>query len=85
MVGRGLTLQVENKIGLLLHCNIIVQELPDGKIEVAAIDPVQSMQVVGNPELKGIPTAKYTYWLRAEATVDRFCLSDVKLSLAEHL
>ena len=45
-------LQVENKIGLLLPCNIIVQELPDGKIEVAAIDPVQSMQVVGNPALK---------------------------------
>ena len=47
-------LQVENKIGLLLPCNIIVQELTDGKIEVAAIDPVQSMQVVGNPELKVI-------------------------------
>ena len=47
-------LQVENKIGLLLPCNIIVQELPDGKIEVAAIDPVQSMQVVGNPALKVI-------------------------------
>ncbi len=47
-------LQVENKIGMLLPCNVIVQELPDGKIEVAAIDPVQSMQVVGNPALKVI-------------------------------
>lgn len=45
-------LQVENKIGMLLPCNVIVQELPDGKVEVAAIDPVQSMQVVGNPTLK---------------------------------
>lgn len=45
-------LQAENKIGVLLPCNIIVQELPDGKVEVAAIDPVQSMQVVGNPTLK---------------------------------
>ena len=44
-------LQVENKIGMLLPCNVIVQELPDGKVEVAAIDPVQSMQVVGNPAL----------------------------------
>ena len=45
-------LQAENKIGVLLPCNIIVQELPDGKVEVAAIDPVQSMQAVGNPALK---------------------------------
>lgn len=45
-------LQVENKIGLLLPCNVIVQELPDGKVEVSAIDPVQTMQAVGNPELK---------------------------------
>lgn len=45
-------LQVENKIGVLLPCNVIVQELSDGKVEVAAIDPVQSMQVVGNPTLK---------------------------------
>jgi uncharacterized protein (DUF302 family) len=37
---------------VLLPCNIIVQELTDGKVEVAAIDPVQSMQVVGNPTLK---------------------------------
>jgi uncharacterized protein (DUF302 family) len=45
-------LQVENKIGVLLPCNVVVQELPDGKVEVAAIDPVQSMQAVGNPTLK---------------------------------
>ena len=47
-------LQVENKIGMLLPCNVIVQELPDGNVEVAAIDPVQSMHVVGNPTLKVI-------------------------------
>ncbi len=45
-------LQTENKIGMLLPCNVIVQELPDGNVEVAAIDPVQSMQVVENPALK---------------------------------
>ncbi|MHB8578844.1 MAG: DUF302 domain-containing protein [Ignavibacteriaceae bacterium] len=45
-------LQAENKIGILLPCNVIVQELPDGKVEVAAIDPVQSMQAVENPALK---------------------------------
>jgi uncharacterized protein (DUF302 family) len=37
---------------VLLPCNIIVQELPNGMVEVAAIDPVQSMQAVGNPKLK---------------------------------
>lgn len=47
-------LQAENKIGVLLPCNVIVQELPDGNVEVAAIDPVQSMQIVGNPTLKAV-------------------------------
>jgi len=44
-------LQTENKIGLMLPCNLIVQEFPDGKVEVAAIDPVASMQAINNPEL----------------------------------
>ena len=47
-------LQAENKIGVLLPCNVIVQELTDGKVEVAAIDPVQSMQIVGNSILKAV-------------------------------
>lgn len=42
----------KTKIGLLLPYNVIVQELPDRKVEVAAIDPVHSMQVVGNPTLQ---------------------------------
>jgi uncharacterized protein (DUF302 family) len=47
-------LQAEDKIGTMLPCNVIVQELEDGKVEVAAIDPIASMQAVGNPNLKGI-------------------------------
>jgi len=43
-------LQTEDKIGTMLPCNVIVQEL-DGTVEVAAIDPVASMQAVGNPAL----------------------------------
>ncbi len=47
-------LQAEDKIGTMLPCNVIVQELESDKIEVAAIDPVASMQAVGNPDLEGI-------------------------------
>ena len=47
-------LQAEDKIGLMLPCNVIVQELADGSVEVAAIDPVASMQAVDNPALTGI-------------------------------
>jgi len=44
-------LQAEDKIGTMLPCNVIVQETADNQVEVAAIDPVASMQAVGNPEL----------------------------------
>ena len=44
-------LQAEDKIGLMLPCNVIVQETPDGLVEVAAIDPIASMQAVENNEL----------------------------------
>jgi len=35
----------------MLPCNVIVQESGSGDIEVAAIDPVASMQAIDNPEL----------------------------------
>lgn len=44
-------LQSEDKIGLMLPCNVIVQELPNNKIEVAAVDPVASMAGVENTSL----------------------------------
>jgi len=47
-------LQKEDKIGTLLPCNVIVQELEDGTVEVAAVDPVASMQAVENESLAGI-------------------------------
>ena len=47
-------LQLEEKIGLLLPCNVIVQEQADGTVDVAAIDPTTSMQTVGNPALSEI-------------------------------
>ena len=47
-------LQAENEIGIMLPCNVIVQELDNGKTEVAAVDPVASMMAVGNAELESI-------------------------------
>lgn len=47
-------LQAEDKIGTMLPCNVIVQEHPDGNVEVSAIDPIASMQAVKNPKLEGI-------------------------------
>lgn len=47
-------LQVEDKIGTMLPCNVVVQQLDDQTIEVAAIDPSASMQAVGNDTLTGI-------------------------------
>ena len=44
----------EDKIGTMLPCNVIVQELTAGGVEVAAIDPIASMQAVKNPELQGL-------------------------------
>ncbi|MBZ9630795.1 DUF302 domain-containing protein [Salegentibacter sp. LM13S] len=47
-------ISAESKIGTMLPCNVIVQETEDGKIEVAAVDPVASMTTVENEELGGI-------------------------------
>ncbi len=45
--------QKENKIGVMLPCNVIVQQVENG-IEVSAVDPIASMQGVGNQELEEI-------------------------------
>jgi len=47
-------LQAEPKIGTMLPCNVIVQELDSGEIEVAAVDPLSSMQAIKNKALQPI-------------------------------
>jgi uncharacterized protein (DUF302 family) len=49
-------LSVEDKIGLLLPCNVIIQETSGGNVEVAAINPVESMTAVKNDKLVDIAT-----------------------------
>lgn len=48
-------LQLEDKIGTMLPCNVIVQQKPEG-VEVSAVDPVASMQAVSNPKLASVAT-----------------------------
>lgn len=47
------SLQAEDKIGTMLPCNVIVQQKP-AAVEVAAVDPVASMQAIANPHLQDI-------------------------------
>ncbi len=49
-------LQAEGHIGLMLPCNVIVQEHEDGKVEVSAVDPVASMQAIENKDLGEVAT-----------------------------
>lgn len=45
-------LLIEDKVGTMLPCNVVVQDAGDGGTEVAAIDPVASMQAIGNQRLQ---------------------------------
>ena len=45
-------LMLENHVGTMLPCNVIVRDAGNGQTEVAAINPVASMQAIDNPALK---------------------------------
>jgi len=47
-------IQAEDKIGLMLPCNVIMREMSEGRVEVAAVDPMASMQGVQNPALADV-------------------------------
>lgn len=61
-------LRLEDKVGTMLPCNVIVQEAGGGATEVAAIDPVASMQAIDNPKL--LETAKQVRAM-LQAVVDK--------------
>lgn len=44
-------LQTEKNLGVLLPCNVVVQEHEDHSIQVSAINPMESMQAVNNEAL----------------------------------
>ena len=51
----------------MLPCNVIVQESLEGSVEVAAIDPIASMQAIQNPKLEDIAKQVQT---KLKAVVD---------------
>lgn len=44
-------LSAEDKVGVLLPCNVVVQEHDSGQVEVSAMDPVAAMESIANPAL----------------------------------
>jgi len=44
-------IKAENKIGVMLPCNVLVQQRDDGKIEVSIVDPIASMSAIKNESL----------------------------------
>lgn len=47
-------LKIESRIGTMLPCNVVVQELDENQVEIAVIDPVASMKAVENDELNDV-------------------------------
>jgi len=47
-------LQAEDLIGTMLPCNVIVRDAGQGQVQIAAVDPIASMQAVENETLAGI-------------------------------
>jgi uncharacterized protein (DUF302 family) len=47
-------LQLEDKVGTMLPCNVVVQDVGGDKVEVSAVDPVASMQAIDNPRLADV-------------------------------
>lgn len=47
-------LKIEQRIGSMLPCNVVVRTMDDGQVEVSAVDPQASMQAVDNAQLQAV-------------------------------
>lgn len=47
-------LTLEDKIGTMLPCNVVVQQREAGAVEISAVDPVASMSAIENPKLGAV-------------------------------
>jgi len=45
-------IQIENRIGVMLPCNVCVRETEDGRTEVVAVNPEQTIMSIGKQEMK---------------------------------
>lgn len=61
-------LEAEDKIGTMLPCNVVVQQ-KDDLVEIAAVDPLASMQAVENPELAEIASSVRNRLVAAVAAI----------------
>jgi len=61
-------LSAEDKIGVLLPCNIIVEENDENQVEVAAVNPMDAMSTVGNEALAEIANTVTT---KLQNVIDR--------------
>jgi len=49
-------LGIDPRMSVMLPCNVTLRELPDGRHEVAAIDPVAAMGALGDPAIEPVAT-----------------------------
>jgi uncharacterized protein (DUF302 family) len=50
-------LETDLEVGLMMPCNVVVYEEPDGRAVVCAVDPLQTMAARGNPALREVASA----------------------------
>lgn len=61
-------LEMEDKIGTMLPCNVIIQETGENEFEVAAVNPVASMMAIDNP---GLTEMAIQVRARMQAVIDK--------------